>query len=394
MKVLGLIFCLMVMAIPVWAQEITLRLTGNSIPASFVTQQLQAALDNLYGEDVQIPALAFPPLLKHQTRLVTVPVTFSDDTIKTIKVRVTAESLPKSSDTFLLFSDHPEKVKENGVLFSAGVIFLRPLRLNYYHLNADGEPPRAFTVRLENDNPAPALVRIMDVAVGPMKHEMAAGHEASLLFLKQNQSGLGSIITIPPHGVWDISRQAANGGDLVTGFVDVMELQGSPLQLGVFAEDPAAPWQYRHPLLTSHDTHARGAYEVSNLRFRAAYRVSDPPVIIPLGDLPLPNVLAGTPLKGSYGVLWNGDVMLENPFAEPRRVFFYFQPRGGSASAAFFLEGDLRQVSFVKAYDQVLLAHLDLPPHSRRDIRLESMPEGGSSYPVHLIVKDSQEVKP
>lgn len=383
---------MVIMVWPLWVRAMPLRLTGDSIPASFVEQQLRESLENQYGREVRIPILSFPPILKHQVRALTVPVIFADGRSEILNVDVISESVPKAPNAFLLFSDHPEKVRDNGVLFSAGVIFLRALRLNYYHLNADGEPPRAFSVRLENNNSAPAVVHLMHVAVGPEKQEMSAGHQASVLFLQQSRGGLGAVITIPPHGTWVISRQVANGGELVTGYAEVTELSGEPLQIGVFAEEPTAAWQFRHPLLESQDTHARGAYEISDLHFKVGYKAGESAVIVPLGDLPLPNLLQGAPLKGSYGVLWKGKLILENPFSESADVPISFQPRGGTASATFFMDDRMRQVS-AKAYQEVPIAKIDLAPHSRREISVESMPEGGSSYPIRFIIGHQTEKK-
>lgn len=372
----------LVFVIPALGFGITLRLTGNSmIPPAFVEEKLRAMLQNLYGPDIEVRA-SVPALVPPDTQSLTVPVILPNKTEVHVEVTLTAEKIPLPREMLLLFSNHPEILKENGVLFTAGLIFLRPVRLNYYHENGPGEAPRAITIRLDNKNGDPAVVHVLEARAAPGKDEITTGHQASALFLTRETARLGAILSIPPRSTVILSRQVAKGGELVTGFLELLVLKGHPLELAVLAEDPEKP--LNGALLESPDPHARGAYEMTRLSFQTSFRAGDAPKNIVLGDLPLRNLLPGKPLKGSYGMIWEGEIEIFNPYSEEETVPIYFQPRGGAATATFFINDFFREVGPTRAFEKVLLAEVPVPPRSRRTVHVTTMPEGGSSYPIFL----------
>lgn len=380
-----LILFLIVGFFPWLAWGMSLRLTGDEILPTYIQERLQQTAQTLYGPDVKASFEPQKPVHRYEKNRYTAFIRQEDGSLMKIPLIVSAELLPHPKEAFLLFSDHPEILKENGILFSAGIIFLRPVRLNFYHENGADQPPRTVVIRLDNPSAEPAFVRILDSITGPGKNEVSLGHQASLLFLYRKIHQLGYIATVPPRNHLVLSRQFANPGELVNGFLEILELSGHPLQLSVLSEDPTAP-EPTDIELESKDTHVRGAYEMPRLFLQASYRAGDPATIIPLGDIPLKNLLPGGALKGAYGMLWEGDVLLKNPHSSVETVPLYFQPRGGGASGTFVLDGFFKEVAATPAYEKILLATYTLPPKSRRIVHFLTMPEGGSSYPIRLIV--------
>jgi len=365
-----------------------LRLTGDPVPPTFILERFQNTAEILYGPEVETSIPPMAPMRPYEKKEVTAALLQTDGSQTQIPLTVTSELLPNPKEAFLLFSDHPEILKQNGLLFSAGVIFLRPVRLNYYHENGPEEPPRAFVIRLDNTSEQEAIVHVLDACAGPGKDEVSIGHQASLMFLTRWLHHQGYIVTVPPKNHLILSRQIAKKGELVTGFLEVTELVGHPLQISVLAEDPKAsePDAFQ---LESKDTHVRGAYEMPHLYLEASYRAGDDPTILPLGDLPLKSLLPGQPLKGAYGMLWEGNIRLINPYNSIETIPLYFQPRGGAASGTFILDDFFKEVGPTQAYQKVLLFKFTLPPHSKKMVHFITMPEGGSSYPIRLILGQS-----
>lgn len=384
---LGILLALL-LAAPL-AHAVTLRFTGNPVPPDYVREKIAAALASLYGPGASAAPYAVPPLVPGDEKKISLAVTSqSGGSAVSVPVTLTDEAAPRVPGTFLLFSDHPEILTDTGLLFSAGIIKLQPVRLNYYHQNNPGDPvSRAVVIRVSNDNPAPALLHVIEAEAGPSPSIMATGHQATVLFLKRYQAGAGTLITIPANGQIVLSKQVAKGGDLVTGFLQIEELEGHPLQISVTSEAPDAPAVSEGAApLTSEDTHAKGAYQIPRLHFFAGYVVGSKQEVIPMGDLPLENLTPGAPLKGTYGMLWEGTLKLVNPFPSEARIPVYFQPRGGSATATFLFDGDLKKIGYTAPYATVLLTTYNLPPKSERIIHFLSMPEGGSSYPICLLI--------
>jgi hypothetical protein len=292
---------------------------------------------------------------------------------------------PKIPGTFLLFSDHPEVVHYNGLLFSAGIIPFHPVRLNYYHQNAKEDPPRSFLIEAFNPSDKPAILHVIKAAGGPSMQIMETGHFATLLFLKRFKDNLGTIQLVPPHGMLVLSKQTAKGGELVTGFLQIMELHGKPLFLADIAQNPLAPLQEAYPYLTSKDTHARGAYLIPHIFFHAAYKVGKAPTIVRLGDFSFSNLNPGESLKGEYSTIWEGNVNVENPTHQQVRLPIFFVPRGGPATGTFFINHKWIEVGYTPPYKKVLLATIILKPYSQKNVHILSMPEGGSSYPIWLV---------
>jgi hypothetical protein len=293
---------------------------------------------------------------------------------------------PKIPAVYLFFSDHPEVLHQNGLLFSAGIIPLKPIRLNYYHQNGRGEPERLLVVFLENFYSTPALASFTDSSPPPSSSIMETGHKATVLFLKKYSLKTEKIITIPPHHFAILSKQILKQEELGTGFIQIQELKGPPLALIVSSQKPYLPIQTKYIKQYSNDPHAKGGYVIPHLFFSAVYKIGDPEKNILLGDLPLPNLLPGKPLKGSYGMIWEGKILIFNPSAAAKNVSFWFEPRGGSATATFILNHKIFTFHYTPPYRKEILETLRINPDSWKSVHFLSMPEGGSSYPIDFIV--------
>ncbi|MBI2265051.1 MAG: hypothetical protein HYU64_07750 [Armatimonadetes bacterium] len=95
----------------------------------------------------------------------------------------------------------------------------------------------------------------------------------------------------------------------------------------------------------------------------------------------------GEPNPGNYGVLYKIRLELTNPGYDEKAVRISLFPTAGVARGAFVIDGKRVNVPITPPYEEVVLASYRLPSGSRRIVEILTTPEGGSYYPVNLIVK-------
>ena len=113
--------------------------------------------------------------------------------------------------------------------------------------------------------------------------------------------------------------------------------------------------------------------------------VDQPDLEIPIGQLPLPNLRQGEALSGDYGVDNRFAIVIVNPSAQPLPVALYANPRGGGATGTFIIDNTLVQAHRLGAFTKYKIWQETIAPETYRSCA-HTMPEGGSSYPLRLIV--------
>ena len=133
-------------------------------------------------------------------------------------------------------------------------------------------------------------------------------------------------------------------------------------------------------------------------RARARWRASAgpaPPLEIPIGQLPLPNLREGQALSGDYGVMQAVRVVIVNTSRYGQAIALYANPRGGAATGTFIIDDTLVQAHRLSAYSRYKIWQETIAPGTYRTLRVQTMPEGGSSYPLRLIfAQDDGSVAP
>ena len=117
--------------------------------------------------------------------------------------------------------------------------------------------------------------------------------------------------------------------------------------------------------------------------------LSKPENFIAIGATRQDNITGTTELRGDYGVLYELDITLENP-AEKANVEVLFNPRGGKATftGLAYIDGkpSLWEIKDqIEAFERVPIASIEMPACSKRSIKLLTIPEGASNYPVRLV---------
>jgi len=334
------------------------------------------------------------PLTVDNVTTIDVPIIVSGDSFFTVTgtthVRVENFAQPRTRPRSLLVSDYPETLKENGILFSADVTAKQAERFLYYHFNPGGQPERRIVLKVANPSSQPALVQYIAGIAGPGTNEMEVGHLSTQRFLVREAQNEGTVVTIPGNTTIAIMDQPLPARTTASGLMQLHEIEGSPLHLTLVAQSATDPID--GPILTSallvgDRPHARGIYSIPEFFFDYSYDAEGPNLEVPIGQIPLPNLVLGQTLAGDYGVLQSVTIrMVNNDRHNARALALYASPRGGRATGTFVIDRVLVQAHAMPAYGHYKLRQYTIPPGSFVRTEIVTMPEGGSSYPLRLIV--------
>lgn len=303
------------------------------------------------------------------------------------RIRVEDLAAPRIAPDRLLVSDFPEQLTEDGVLFTADLQTNAPSRFLFFHDNPSSQPDRRIVLRAENDGDEPALVQFTQGQGPATSNEMEAGHEAGRAFLVRAIQNEGRLVTIGAHSSTNLVEADLPHGTVICSLLQLRLLSGDSIHLTLFAQsasdDPQAPIT-QTDLLVGAQRHARGIYTVPEFHQSLSWSVDDPYLDLRVGQLPLRNSLQGEALAGDYGVLQSFVVTVQNPDSDPERVAIYENPRGGRATGTYLIDGVLVQSHQVPPFSRYKIREYVVPAHGFVRVTLETMPEGGSSYPLDL----------
>lgn len=295
---------------------------------------------------------------------------------------------PRISPDSLMVSDFPERLTENGSLFSADLHRDAPSRFLYFHYNPPHEPDRRIVLVAENPSREPATVQFIDGRGGPSPNEMEVGHLATRNFLVNVVQNQGRLITLPANSTQPIAMQDMPAGSVVANMLQLRVLNGANVHLTLVAQnatdDPSTAIT-TGALLSSTVRHARGIYSIPEFHYASQWNVNDPYLELTIGQIPLPNRMQGEALAGDYGVLQSFVVNVQNPYKSPQAIAIYENPRGGRATGTFLIDGVLIQSHQTPPFSRYKVRQYVVPGKGFVRITIVTMPEAGSSYPLKLI---------
>jgi hypothetical protein len=383
------------------ASDATVRITGNPATQLFVRDEaVAAAVANValrpgasvvpVTDDVNVAA----PLAVDDITSVAVPLIVQGEAYFTVqgstRVRVVNFAQPSIEPQSLLVSDFPERLSANGILFTADLTAKGVERFLYYHYNPAGQPDRRIVLKAQNTSSQPALVQFIRGQAGPDINEMQVGHLSTQRFLVRRAQNEGSVITIPGNTTFTIAQQPLPARSIVSAILQLHEIEGAPLHLTLVAQNLSDPIDGPIPtsaLLVGDVPHARGIYPIPEFFFDYSYDAEGPDLEIPIGQIPLPNLVRGQTLAGDYGVLQSVTIrIVNNDRHNARQIALYASPRGGRATGTFIIDRVLVQAHAMPPYGHYKLRQYTVPPGSFVRTEIVTMPEGGSSYPLRLVV--------
>jgi hypothetical protein len=381
------------------ASRISLSITGDPASAEFVREQAVRAVRDAAqprpGAQVVVTTddVAFRGRLEQDNvASFDVPVLIQANNAFEVDgathVDVQNVAVPRISPDSLMVSDYPERLTENGMLFTADLRSEQPSRFLYFHYNPPGQPSRRIVLRAENMSREPSIVQFISGRGGPSPNEMEVGHTATKRFLVNVVQNQGRLLTLAGKSTTEIVSQDLPAGTVVCNLLQLRVLSGGNVHLTLFAqnaeENPSAAIAGDELLEAAHK-HARGIYPIAEFHFASEWKVDGDYLELPVGELPLPNHLRGQALAGDYGVLQSFVVNMENPMGTPQSVAIYENPRGGRATGTYLIDGILVQSHQVPPYSRYKVRQYVVPAHGFVRVTIVTMPEAGSSLPVRLI---------
>lgn len=381
------------------APHLTVQLTGDPASADFVREQTSRAVREaaqvrpgaqaiVTSDDVSFHGL----LEQDNVSSFDVPVLLQGNNLLEVdgstRVDVQNVAVPRISPNSLMVSDYPERLSENGTLFTADLRHEQPSRFLYFHYNPRGEPNRRIVLRAENLSREPSIVQFISGQGGPSPNEMEVGHVATKHFLVNVVQNQGRLLTIGANTALNLVEQDLPAGGVVCNLLQLRVLSGGNVHLTLFVQDATDNPNVsiaNSELLESVHKHARGIYPIAEFHFATQWRVNDDYLELPIGQLPLPNFLQGQALSGDYGVLQSFVVNLENPLSTPQAIAIYENPRGGRSTGTYLIDGVLVQSHQVPPYSRYKVRQYVVPAHGFVRVAIVTMPEAGSSLPLRLV---------
>ena len=389
-----------------WA---SIRITGDPASGSFVKAEAVAAAAALAQprSGAQVVASAdiveySQPLAQDDVATVDVPILIQGNQYFTSEgtthVRVENVAAPKIVPDSLLVSDFPERLTENGVLFTADLRRTQPSRFLYFHYNPPGEPDRRIVLRAQNPSPEPAILQFIDGEGTTSANEMLTGHEATSEFLKNLVQNQGHILVVPGNGSLNVIEQDLPAKNIVCNLLQLRVLSGATVHLTLFAQNAAdspdaLPAQTA--LLSGDHPHARGIYEIPEFHYSRLWNVGDEYLELSIGQIPLPNFMKGEALAGDYGVLQTFVIKVQNTSSAPQPIAIYENPRGGRATGTYLVDGVLIQSHQVPPFSRYKIRQYVVPARGFVRVTIATIPDSGSSYPLRLVfAPDDGSVQP
>jgi len=391
------------------ADTMTLRVTGDPASAEYlraaIADAVAAASTLRAGASAQVLSDTVPvhaDLAQDDQVEVDVPLTLSGEGYFTVNgathVIVQNIALPPIEPARLLVSDYPERLTADGILFSARLDRTQAQRFLYYHFNPANEPARRILLKAHNGSNAPTTVQLIDGSAGPGVNELEVGHLSTERFLVRQVHNEGLVVTVPPNATVNLLDAPLPPQNIVSGILQLRLVGGDPLDLTLLAQEANAPLDQSistTELLAGGVPHARGVYPVPTFYFNRTYDVDGPDLEIPIGQLPLPNLREGEALAGDYGVEQAMNVVVVNMTRGPKAIALYANPRGGRATGTFLIDGNLVQAHGLSAFSRFKIWQDTVAPGTFQRVRIVTMPEGGSSYPLRLVfAQDDGSVAP
>ncbi len=380
------------------AASAAVKITGAPASPGFVAGQAAhaaaMAARALPGAQVRVVSeeLRAPQLDLEEITEVAVPVRIEGPGLYPVegvtRVRVENFAQPQVHPSSLLVSDFPERLHEDGLLYTTQLQPRDPTRILFYHANPHGQPPRWIVLQLTNHSNSPATVMVIDGHGGANPNEMLVGHLATKRFLVHQLQNEGVLVEVPAQSTVAVVSRSLPPDTVISDLLQLNEIEGDPLALALIAEQTPAAQPNLDTMgawLTDRVRHARGRYPIPELFYEATYDTQEPELSIPIGQLPLPNLRQGIALDGDYGVLFSVNATLLNTSNSPAEIALYATPRGGRAAGTFLIDHTLIQAHALPAFSHYKLKQYTVPAHGFLNTSVVTMPEGGSSYPLDLI---------
>ncbi len=309
--------------------------------------------------------------------------------VHVIPVTLTNVVLPWSDAQVLLVSNSPETLPFGKVLFHGALAASQTVRLLYHHQNGSKTKHMLITVTLSNPARSPVTLWVSGAESGTGPDELAMGHAAARQFLEAYWNHAGFVLQIPANTTLPLFIHDLAPLMVGSGLAQIQLVEGDRLILQVVARLEGEADPPTASFAPDFDkTHQRGTFTHPFISRTLTYAAGGPPVAAVLGDDAdlLREGQTGERLQGNYGVMYTYTVRASNPTADPAPVALVMHAVGGQARGTFLVGDRLIDGPTVQPNAPRVLTTLRLGPGAHRSLRIATMPESGSNYPVRLTL--------
>jgi len=368
--------------------------------------------------DVRLPYLAIP---LHAVQSYTLPLdvgldgkgTFVDVRARSnvhLRLDPPAPPVPPGAPQTLLYSDSPEYVTGDGVLFRSvtPVTAARPARIYLYHVAMTEARTFALVLRARE---ASARVALTGTAAPPSTKYLCTGHRATADFLRERRRRESVVATVAPDHPFVLPLQGdMHVRDLIAAAYEISVLDGGAVDVEVVstahgidplsvADDPEAPADRSR----RKGEFALAAVRPISLDLRIGSADEEPSVDIGLGSVEgtpeFPNLRAGPRFfPGDYGIVRPVRLHLVNVTDTQQTAFLYEVALNRALTSTFWFDGDLNPTEVPMVTDpnqRYVVRAFPLAPNEDRTITGEYMTDGGSNYTAEYgLTADTPQTPP
>lgn len=295
-----------------------------------------------------------------------------------------AAQIDMSHDT-LIVSNTPERIKGPGPLCTE-LIPSAGIRVLYHHVN-DAVSTFNFIFSITNNEDKPIQIRYWKGVGGPGGDEIYVGDRAAYRFWRSIVSNNEVVETIPPNSTQIISSHLMRPQSIIAGMFRIVSSGKADLSIAVI--DPEWPAtselnQVMNPMIVRR---YNSAWKDVTINFSGYPKAIE----IPIGDAPFViDALSDSPLKGNYGVIYNVALQLSNSTYRDQVAHIYFVPVGGVARGVIVINDVITETGVMDTAGQLppaQIAEIIVPAKSTVPVHIRMFPQGGSFYPINLVVR-------
>lgn len=357
------------------AARVALGLPQSAVVRVAQTQPSLTPLDASAGESVLAVLSVLAPGVPPEIRLV--------------RVAFTNAIIPWNDAEILLVSNSPETIPFGKVLYTGALSNGQTVRLLFHHQNGSKAQHMYLSVTLSNPARDPATAWVQGAAGDPSPEEVTPGHDAAREFLDAYAHHAGFLVRLPGNTTVPLFVEDLPPLGITSGIAQFSLLDGQRLNVQVVARKTSEADPPMLSFAPDFDrVHQRGAFARPQLGRTLSYSAGGPPVMMVLAadqDL-LHEGQTGAALQGNYGVVYEFNIDASNTTSSPAAAALVLHADGGQARGTFVIGDQVVESGLVQPNAPQVVTTFHLGPQTRRTIRILTIPESGSNYPVRLTL--------
>ncbi|MCL4512656.1 MAG: hypothetical protein M1421_01380 [Candidatus Eremiobacteraeota bacterium] len=378
--------------------KISLSLTGKEIPREYLEKKVLKQINRLIPRksdtrlSLSLPKALIPDLLNSgETSVFPVKAFIQGQGYLPVKGMLNFQIKDYPFTPFpavnLLVSNNPEGFSGSGILFKRS-FETGPARFFFHHQNK-GDHLYRFDFLIKNRMEKPVKIQVLGGGAGPAFSEINVGEKAVYRFFSSYINGLGVIRKLNPGETMVLytrvvpPKESVSGIYQITPFNHNVDLQvETRIQYNGKLNNKMLPREVKAKK-------PRGIFPNPTIYIKARYIIGKHYAFIHVGKrLSLMDPDSRKPDFGDYGAFYKIRISIFNPFPALKKAQVMFSPEGGPARGVFILDHKiLKQTPIVQPFNSYPLITIKVKPLQKKVVDVETIPEGGSSYPVDLVAQ-------